>query len=154
MQKRVFCLLISLIAQPIALGTGHTEPSEKPIDLLPTRRLGLWRISTLSAATGLQITETCVGAEDNIVGDEGDDCAKPKITRDGDQIVVTIGCETKGQRVIIGLLFTGDFTTWYRGQGKITAQDLTQNSEFHSGFTIDGKYLRPGCADAASTSAR
>jgi hypothetical protein len=106
----------------------------------------LWRISTLSADAGLQISETCLQPEDSIVGEKDPACDDAKVIREGDQVVVTITCEESGRRVVRSLLFTGDFATWYRAQGKITSRASTPGSEVHSGFTIDAKFLQPDCA--------
>ena len=106
----------------------------------------MWRISTLSAATGLHVSETCLQPEDSIVGETDPACGDPKVIREGDQVVVTITCEERGRRVVRSLLFTGDFTTWYRAQGKITSKGSTPGSEVHAGFTIDAKFLEPDCA--------
>jgi hypothetical protein len=105
----------------------------------------LWRISTLSAATGLYVSETCLQPEDSIAGERDAACSSPRIVRERDQVVVTITCEERGQHVVRSLLFTGDFTTWYRAQGKITSKGSAPGSEVHSGFTIDAKFLRTDC---------
>jgi len=90
-----------------------------------------------------------VGPKDSIIGDEEDaDCAKPEIAHAGEQIVVTVICAADGRRVTSSLLFTGDFTTWYRAQGKITSAGENR-MDLHSGFTIDAKYLRSDCAHSA-----
>ena len=141
-----------LIAQIGALAISrplHAEPGSHASDPLPIRKSGVWRISTLSPATGLRVSETCVRAEDGIVGDRDVACANPTALREGDQVVVTIACENHGERVVSSLLFTGDFTTWYRAQAKITFQGPAKGSELHSGFTIDAKFLRPDCSEPA-----
>ncbi|SFK74137.1 hypothetical protein SAMN05444581_11754 [Methylocapsa palsarum] len=104
----------------------------------------------LSAAIGLNVSEACIGPDDRIIG-EDPSCAKPEVTKNGDRIVVTFICEAKEGRVTNSLLFTGDFTTWYRAQGKITMDGQERRSDLHSGFTVDATYIRPDCADAAST---
>jgi len=109
----------------------------------------LWRISTLSAATGLHVSETCLQPGDSIVGEREAACGEPRVIREGDQVVVTITCEESGQHVVRSLLFTGDFTTWYRAQGKITSHGSANGSELHSGFTIDAKFLQSDCHQPA-----
>ncbi|QGM46016.1 DUF3617 domain-containing protein [Methylocystis heyeri] len=117
---------------------------------LPARRPGLWRISTVSAVGGLQVGETCVGLQDSIIGPQGSDCAKPEITRADDQIVVTVACGSGAERIASSLLFTGDFATWYRAQGKIATGDRTANdADLRTGFTIDAMFLRPDCNETA-----
>jgi len=152
-RNQVFCFLLSAIAQFCASGPirpAYAEPSIKSPESLPLRKSGLWRISTLSPAVGLQVGEACVGPNDSIIGDADTGCAKPGVTRAGEQIVVTVVCAADGRRVTSSLLLTGDFTTWYRAQGKITSAGEDPSADVHSGFTIDAKYLRPDCAESAS----
>ena len=153
MQKRAFCLLLSLFGQSCVLspiGLAHAEASVESSGSLPVRRSGLWRISTLSAAVGLQVSEACIGPKDSIIGDDTIGCLKPEITRAGEQTVVTVVCASDGRRVISSLLFTGDFTTWYRAQGKITSESADRNAQAHSGFTIEAKFLQPDCIESPS----
>lgn len=144
--SRFFYLIAQLGALTISQPAG-SQPSSVATESLPVRRAGLWRISTLSAATGLQVSETCLQRKDSIVGERDAGCGDPGIIRQGDQVVVTITCEESGLHVVRSLLFTGDFTTWYRAQGKITSRGLANGSEFHSGFTIDAKFLQPDCTE-------
>ncbi len=151
MQKQIFCLFISiitLIGTPVGIRTASSTPREEQNRDLPARILGLWRISTLSVAAGLQFSETCVQVGDSIIGDVREGCAKPQVTRDGNQTVVTIICEADGQNDVTSLLLTGDYSTWYRAQGKITSKSQTSSAEIHSGFTIDAKYLGSKCEAA------
>lgn len=148
MWKRFSGLLVLLVAQGSTTGLGRAEsmqPSPRPSEHLPIRRPGLWRISTLSPELGLHVGETCVGADDSIIGDADASCPKPKITRSGDQVVVTVVCDAEGRRLTSSLLFTGDFATWYRAQGKITRENPVQGAEARTGFTIDATYLHADC---------
>jgi len=144
-----FLCLIALFGALTISQPARAKPSSDVSDSLPVRRAGLWRISTLSAATGLHVSETCLQPEDSIVGEKDPACGDPRVIREGDQVVVTITCEESGRRVVRSLLFTGDFTTWYRAQGKITSKGSTPGSEVHSGFAIDAKFLRSDCSEPA-----
>ncbi len=144
-----FLCLIAIFGALTISQPARAKPSSDVSDSLPVRRAGLWRISTLSAATGLHVSETCLQPEDSIVGEKDPACGDPRVIREGDQVVVTITCEESGRRVVRSLLFTGDFTTWYRAQGKITSKGSTPGSEVHSGFAIDAKFLRSDCSEPA-----
>jgi hypothetical protein len=142
-----FLWLIALFGAQTISQPARSQPSSDSSDSLPTRRAGLWRISTLSAAAGLHFAATCLRPGDSIVGEKDPACGDPRVDREGDQVVVTISCEESGQHVVRSLLFTGDFTTWYRAQGKITSRGPTNGSEFHSGFTIDSSFVRSDCGE-------
>ena len=153
MRNQVFCVLLSAIAQFCASGPiwpAYAEPSIKSPESLPLRKSGLWRISTLPPAVGLQVGEACVGPKDSIIGDADTGCVKPEIKRAGEQTVVTVVCVADGRRVTSSLLLTGDFTTWYRAQGKMTSEGADPSADVHSGFTVDAKFLRLDCAESAS----
>jgi hypothetical protein len=125
------------------------EPAVTGSEALPLRRPGLWRVSTISAAAGLHVGETCVGPHDSIIGPLESDCAQPRITRAADQIVVTILCGVGRRRITTSLLFTGDFAAWYRAQGKITEGEVAGvDADLHTGFTIDAKFMQSDCKDA------
>jgi hypothetical protein len=153
MRRSVSCFLLPVVAcLCIHLrGDAFAQATVASSDALPTRRPGLWRISTVSAAVGLHVGETCVGPQDSVIGSLGSDCSKPEITRAADQTVVTIACGSEPRRIASSLLFTGDFVTWYRAQGKITERDQAGNdAELRTGFTIDAEFLRPDCNGPAS----
>jgi len=142
-----FLCLIAQIGALANVQAARAQSLSTPSDSLPIRKSGLWRISTLSPATGLHFGETCIRPEDSILGERDAACASPGVIREGEQVVVTIICEEGGQHVVTSLLLTGDFTTWYRAQGKITSQGATKGSEVHSGFTIDAKFLQSDCSE-------
>ncbi|ARN83395.1 hypothetical protein B1812_04850 [Methylocystis bryophila] len=139
--------MVALIGALAISAPAPAQSVSSPSDSLPIRRPGLWRISTLSPATGLHVSVTCLRPEDSIVGERDAACAAPRVIAAGAQVVVTIACEENGQRIVSSLLFTGDFTTWYRAQGKITSQGPTKDSERHSGFTIDAKFVQSDCSE-------
>ena len=154
MQKHVFRFFVSMLAlvsATIAIRVGSAAPSEEQDRDLPTRRPGLWRISTLSITTGLQVIETCVQAGDSIIGDVRAGCAKPQVARAENEAIVTIICEADGQSDVTSLLLTGDYSSWYRAQGKITSRSQVSSAEIHSGFTIDAKYLGSKCEAAGGS---
>lgn len=152
MRKYVLGLfLLSVTAPysgPFIISIARAASLETQADDLPTRHEGLWRISTLSADAGLQVSEACVRAGDSIIGEMRQGCSKPQVTRHGDQTIVTIVCEEESQNNVTSLLFTGDYVAWYRAQGKITSRDRMSGAEMHSGFTIDAQHLRSNCEAA------
>jgi len=147
-KMRSYFLLLAL-ADICVSGLGgpvSAEPSMKAAESLPNRRPGLWRISTLSPSIGLQVNEACIAPSDSIIGEDEAGCVAPQIMRaDGQVVVVTIVCRAGERRVTRSLLFTGDFDSWYRVQGKVTSTGEDRTAEIHSGFTIDAKFMRPDC---------
>jgi hypothetical protein len=153
MRKSVICFFLPVVACLCihVRGDAFAQATVAPSEALPVRRPGLWRISTVSAAVGLHVGETCVGPQDSVIGPQGSDCSKPEITRAADQTVVTIACGSGSRRIVSSLSFNGDFVTWYRAQGKITEGDHAgDGAELRTGFTIDAEFLRPDCNGPAS----
>ncbi|PPD45935.1 MAG: hypothetical protein CTY15_02590 [Methylocystis sp.] len=135
---------ISVLAPAIALigatlmrdGASADASSE-----LPIRTPGLWRITTVSPETGMRTHDVCIAEADSIIGNQAADCARPLVTRAGDQVIVTIECGVGERRNVESLLFTGDFKSWYRAQSKVTS------GVRRSGFSIDAQLLSMPCAD-------
>jgi hypothetical protein len=111
----------------------------------PQRRPGLWRISTISPEVGMQTNDVCIEADDSLIGSAGGDCAAPIVESANDQWIVTLSCDRAGGREVTSLLFTGDFTGWYRAQAKVTFTRADGKARPGSGFTIDAKFLGPDC---------
>jgi hypothetical protein len=127
-------------------------PAEAPMPggetaALPQRRPGYWRISTISPQLGMQTHEVCIEAGDSIIGSLGKGCDAPSIRAGGGETIVTFACDLGGARQVTSLLFTGDFTSWYRAQSKVTVSRGASAAE-RSGFTIDAKFLTPDCPKA------
>lgn len=124
----------------LALVAGAASTATGAEDELPKRRPGLWRISTISPEIGMQANEVCIEEGDSVIGTQTENCAKPSVLRDKDQIIVTLECGPKDSREVTSLLFTGDFQNWYRAQSRMTT------SGTRLGFTIDAKFLSERCA--------
>jgi hypothetical protein len=107
---------------------------------VPRRRPGVWRITTISPEIGMQRADVCIEEGDSIIGPRARDCAPPSVSRVEDQVIITIECGAGERREVESLLFTGDFTGWYR------AQSRTTSGARRSGVTIDARFLRPICA--------
>ena len=77
---------------------------------------------------------------------EGGNCAEPKVTRGGeDTVIIDVVCTTEQGKETISGAFTGDFSTRYRAQVKMTFDPPPKGMMPHIGVTIDGKYLGPDC---------
>ncbi|WP_018267811.1 DUF3617 domain-containing protein [Methylosinus sp. LW4] len=115
-------------------------------DDLPQRRAGLWRIKTISPEVGLQSHDVCIEAADGLLGAPQDNCTKPTVeSAQGGEVIVTFSCDLHGAREVTSLLFTGDFSSWYRAQSKTTLTQKSGVTRERSGFTIDAKFLQPDC---------
>jgi hypothetical protein len=121
------------------LAAQGARPLDQAEDL-PRRKPGLWRLSTVSPDIGMRTNDVCIEAGDSIIGDDKGLCARPTVTRAGDQVIVTLECGAGDQREIKSLLFTGDFQSWYRAQSRTTV------AARRSGFTIEAKFLGETCA--------
>ena len=137
-------LLLAVACAGSTAGHAETATPNPPIDDLPKRKPGLWRISTISPEIGMQTHEVCIEESDGIVGASEESCAKPLVERASDQTIVTIACDRKDGRKVTSILFTGDFQDWYRAQSKTSSTDAIDGSIRRSGFTIEARRLRDG----------
>lgn len=135
--KAVLTLSVFIGAATLVASRAPGEDSSGAA--LPQRTRGLWRITTVSPEIGMQTNEVCIDDGDSIIGTLDGSCSAPIVTRTGDQVIVTIKCGPEGKRDVTSLLFTGDFTTWYRAQSRATA------GVSRSGFTIDAKFVGLQC---------
>ncbi|MBY6241643.1 DUF3617 family protein [Methylosinus sp. Sm6] len=143
--RRRFARLAAVTATLSLAASVGAQPAQTSGSDLPRRRPGSWRISTLSPEIGLQAHEVCIAAGDGLVGPVEENCAKPVVESANDQWIVTISCGRAGGREVTSLLFTGDFTSWYRAQAKTTFTRADGTAAPGSGFTIDAKFLGPDC---------
>lgn len=127
-------------AATLALVAGADAAPE-----LPQRRPGVWRISTISPEVGLQTNDVCIETGDSLIGSFAENCAEPIIEAAGGQWIVTLSCGRAGGKDVTSLLFTGDFTSWYRAQAKSTFTRADGKALPGTGFTIDAKFLGPDC---------
>jgi hypothetical protein len=103
-------------------------------------------LSTIGAGSGTNKAKTCIGENDKILTPEGGNCTDPKVTRGGeDTVIVDVVCTTEQGKETISGAFTGDFSTRYRAQVKMTFDPPPKGMLPHMGVTIDGKYLGPDC---------
>lgn len=135
------CLLSSFAGLAVLAvnPAGGEEMTKQQPAALPKRTPGLWRITTVSPEIGMQTNVVCIEDGDSIIGEPDSRCGAPSVTRANDQVIVTIECGPEGERDVTSLLFTGDFTTWYRAQSKATV------GASRSGFTIDAKLVDSRC---------
>ena len=70
----------------------------------------------------------------------------PEVKRGGeDTVIIDVVCTTEQGKETISGAFTGDFSTRYRAQVKMTFDPPPKGMMPHIGVTIDGKYLGPDC---------
>lgn len=109
---------------------------------LPVRKPGHWRITSISAALGMTTIDACIGAGDSIAATTSPGtCTPPTVERASDQVIVTVDCRSAAGRERTSTLFTGDFTTWYRGIVKMSSDPPAHGANI--GITLDAKYLGP-----------
>ena len=112
---------------------------------LPVRKPGHWQITTIAPAFGTSTIEACITESDSIAAPaDGRDCAAPEVKHAGDQVIVNVVCKTKLGEERTSTLYTGDFTTWYRGIMKMTF-DLPTAGLANMGVTLDAKFVGPEC---------
>ena len=117
---------------------------------LPTPRTfrgeGIWELTTIGAGSGTNKAMTCIGENDKILSPEGGNCSPPEVKRGGeDTLIIDVVCTTEQGKETISGAFTGDFSTRYRAQVKMTFDPPPKGMMPQIGVTIDGKYLGPDC---------
>ncbi len=142
--------LILLAASGVGLaGIAFSANDGTAATALPKRKIGHWEITTVSAATGMAVTQACVGADDNIAAPAGSgDCSEPKVTPADPEIIVDVVCTTPGGKETMSTVYSGDFSSRYRAVMKMTF-DPPGPLGRTLGVTIDGRYVGPDCPDAA-----
>jgi hypothetical protein len=108
---------------------------------LPVRKAGLWKITSISATHGMQFIDACIGPEDSIAATTSPgQCTAPEVQIAGDQTIVNVVCTSAEGREKTSTLFTGDFSTWYRGIVKMSF-DPPAAGRANLGITLDAKYV-------------
>lgn len=136
---------VVLAAFSIAVGLPPAKAKDAP-----TRKPGLWEITTIGAGTGTNTARTCIAAEDKILTPSGGgDCSAPAVSSGGeDTTIVTVICKDGDAKETISGAFTGSFDSRYRAQVKISFDPPQTGMPPNWGVTIDAKYLGPDCAGA------
>lgn len=134
------------LATSLSLAWLSCSPLPADAEDVPRRKAGLWELTTIGAGSGTNKAKTCIGENDKILSPEGTNCTEPKVTRGGaDTVIVDVVCTTGQGKETISGAFTGDFSTRYRAQVKMTFDPPPKGMLPHMGVTIDGKYLGPDC---------
>lgn len=112
---------------------------------LPVRKAGHWKITTIAETLGMTSIDACIGRADSIAATTSPgSCSAPDVKHAGDQVIVTVTCTSAEGRETTSTLFTGDFTTWYRGIVKMTFDPPVQGRA-NLGVTLDAEYVGPDC---------
>jgi hypothetical protein len=137
-RRQLFIQMISILA----MSTAHAQTPNDTA--LPKRKPGLWKISTISSEFGMQTNTSCISADDSIIGPTPKHCPKPQIKSTQTDLIVTFDCPAINGREVTSMIFSGDYSSKYRSQSKITY--FGNNSEMHmTGFTIEAQFIADNC---------
>lgn len=132
--------VLALVAAQVIVASAGSAAA--PGDELPVRKPGLWKITSITASLGTAKIDACIGPGDSLAATTSPGkCDAPLVKRAGDQTIVTVVCTSAQSRETTSTLFTGDFTTWYRGIAKITSDPPAPGGNL--GVTLDAKYAGP-----------
>ncbi len=147
--------LSSRLAAPlVALGAGVavlTLPAAPAFgDEFPRRRAGLWEMKTSGGPVGAQTLQQCIdaGTDDllRMQSNEGRNCSKPVVERNGNRYRVTSLCDQAGTKSSLDGVYTMTKDTEYTGDMKMTFDPpLSGASEMN--MKMDGKWVgacKPG----------
>lgn len=147
--RQVVCALLMLPARPLCVALTLLSLLSTDLALagsgapLPVRKPGLWKITSISATHGMQSIEACIGPNDSIAATTSPgQCTAPEVQDAGDQTIVNVLCTSPEGREKTSTLFTGDFTTWYRGIVKMSF-DPPAAGRANLGITLDATYVGP-----------
>jgi hypothetical protein len=105
------------------LGASLLSPAPAMGDEFPKRKPGLWEMRTSGGPVGPQTLQQCIdAATDDILrrqSDQGRNCSKPTIQRDGNRYRVSSTCEGAGTRTTMDGVYTMVNDTEYRGDMKM-----------------------------------
>ncbi len=137
------CALVLAAVTAAFTGEVHAAAESSPVG-----KPGHWQITTIAPAFGTSTIEACITESDSIAAPaDGRDCTVPEVKHAGDQVIVNVVCKTKLGEERTSTLYTGDFTTWYRGIMKMTFDPPTAGLA-NKGVTLDAKYGAPNALRA------
>lgn len=125
----------------VAIAPVSAEP---PKDM-PKRKPGLWEIK-MSTAGGEVLSQHCIDEKtDDLMqqraqGMGNPECSKNSVRRDGSKVIAESECKLSGTTVATKAVFSGDFTSNYRGNIDVAyTPPLMGREKSHS--TINAKWL-------------
>lgn len=115
-------------------------------DEFPKRKAGLWEMRTTGGPVGPQTVQQCIDAStDDLLrsqSNEGQNCSKPVVERDGNRYRVRSTCSGEGTRSTMDGVYTMAKDTEYRGDMKMTFDPpLAGAAEMN--MKMDGKWIGP-----------
>jgi len=135
-------LLAAILLCPV-LATAAQPPSD-----VPRRKAGLWEQKVTMAGVPAHATTMTMCSDertDDLVARRGpgsESCETQSIRRDGKAVVVEAVCREGATTIRTRGVFTGDFSTTYRGEMKSTFDPPMQGMK-ESTQTIEARYLGP-----------
>lgn len=116
----------------------------------PKRKPGLWEMKTSGGPVGAQTIQQCIDAgTDDLLrtrSNEGQNCSKPVVERDGSRYRVRSSCDQGGTRSTMDGVYTMGKDTEYAGDMKMTFDPpLSGASEMN--MKMEGRWLgrcKPG----------
>ena len=115
-------------------------------DEFPKRKPGLWEMKTSGGPIGPQTIQQCIdAATDDMLrsrSNEGQDCTKPVVERDGNRYRVRGSCNQEGTKSTMEGVYTMSKDTEYTGDMKMTFDPpLSGASEMN--MKMNGKWVGP-----------
>jgi hypothetical protein len=115
-------------------------------DEFPRRKAGLWEMKTTGGPVGAQSIQQCIdAATDDLLrsrSNEGQNCSKPAVERDGSRYRVRSSCDNNGIRSTIDGRYTMSSDKRYTGDMKMTF-DPPMSGVAEMNMKMDGKWLGP-----------
>jgi len=140
MQNTIYAVLISLFVSPAWADT--------PKDM-PKRKSGLWELSMkMDASPALMRMQQCVDEKsDDLMQQQGEQqsqtkCSKNAFSKSGNRVITESICKFGETTATTKAVFTGDFTTTYRGEIH-SSYNPPMHGMKESNQTIDAKWLGP-----------
>jgi len=131
------------------MAAAFVSVSASAADELPTRKPGLWEITTEMSVMGGQqmVMQQCIDdkTDANLLAEatrQQGQCDPPRISRDGDRTVVETVCKVEGGKASTRGVFSGQYDSSYQGE-VLTRFDPPQHGMKEARMKIDARWQGP-----------
>ena len=134
----------------VAAACGSFVSAAAAADEFPRRKAGLWEMKTSGGPVGARTVQQCIdaGTDDllRIRSNEGQNCSRPVVERDGNRYKVRSNCDNNGVKSTVAGDYTMSGDSEYTGDMKMTF-DPPMSGVSEMNMKMQGKWVgacRPG----------
>ena len=132
------------LAAAVAVVTMLCATAAAAADEFPKRKAGLWEMKTTGGPVGARTVQQCIdAATDDLLrtrSNEGQNCTRPVIERDGGRYKVRSSCENNGVKSTVDGEYTMSGDTSYTGDMKMSF-DPPMSGVSEMNMKMEGKWV-------------